>query len=243
MFALPPAEPPARVVAGVQVTWPLAKPETVLAPGSKLTVRIASKRRRAQVSFVRVNATGKGLATVARRTLRRGAFTVAVPPALGARYALRVTVAGRKRFSWVTTPPPLPAPIPEATPVPAAGPPPVPYCPNPQPPGSWPEPEVLLGPTPVRPGDTLAYSVTNRFNDAIRVMSGAVLARSTDPRPDWTGAATTLEGGASESRTFVIPDDLEPGTYVLGVAANAGECDIVYPDSAATSAPFEVLPG
>ena len=34
MVALPPAEPPARVVAGVQVSWPLSKPETSLSPGA-----------------------------------------------------------------------------------------------------------------------------------------------------------------------------------------------------------------
>ena len=102
MVALPPAAPPAPVVAGVQVSWPLSKHETVLSPGAKLTVRIVSKRRHAQVSFVRVNAAGKGLATVAKRTLRRGSFTATVPVATpGARYALRLTVAGRKRFSWV----------------------------------------------------------------------------------------------------------------------------------------------
>ena len=111
MVALPPAEPPARVVAGVQVSWPLSQPETSLSPGARLTVKVASKRRRSQVSFVRVNAAGKGLRTVAKRTLRRGSFTVSVPDATpGARYALRLTVAGRKRFSWVTTPPPSPVP-------------------------------------------------------------------------------------------------------------------------------------
>ena len=77
--ALPPAEPPARVVAGVQVTWPLSKSETSLSPGAKLTVKVASKRRRAHVSFVRVNAAGKGLATVARGGSRSPTWCCTVP--------------------------------------------------------------------------------------------------------------------------------------------------------------------
>ena len=118
--ALPPAEPPSRSVAGVHATWPLTAPETTLAPGAKLVVRVSSPRRRSQLSLVRVDARGRALRTIARKTLRSGTFTAQIPAAMpGARYALRLNVAGHKRWSWITTPvPAAPAPAPTSVPMP-----------------------------------------------------------------------------------------------------------------------------
>src|SRR5689334_12212247 len=74
--ALPPAEPPARVIAGVKVVWPLSEPATQLAPGTSLTVRVSSAKRRAAIALVRVNQQGRVLRRVAGKTLRTGSFTV-----------------------------------------------------------------------------------------------------------------------------------------------------------------------
>ena len=233
--ALPPAEPPARVVAGVQVTWPLSKPETSLAPGSKLTVRIASKRRRAQVSFIRVNAQGDGLATVAKRTLRRGSFTVTVPAATGARYALRLTVAGRKRFSWVTTPVPAPpAPAPHS------------FCGPNNPPQARADINGTVTPASatIQAGQTLAYTVGNTGPGIFTAAGAAVLVRegeSPPNRPDF-GPTTLLRAGEVSAQSTVIPADTAPGVYRLSAGISWASCDVI----AATrllSEPFEVLAG
>jgi hypothetical protein len=107
--ALPAAHPPARSVAGVKVTWPLQAAETSLAPGSKLAVKVRSSHRRAVVSLLRADARGIPTRLLARRTLRSGAFRVGLPADQGAVYQLRVVVAGKRYWSWITTPaPPTP---------------------------------------------------------------------------------------------------------------------------------------
>ena len=105
--------------AEAKITWPKT---TNVQPGAKLTVKVASKHRRAQLAFVRVSPR----ATLARKTLRTGRFTVTVPAGAGVTYELRATVAGRrtiKRFTTPTAPPvgvpaPIVAPAPGATPTP-----------------------------------------------------------------------------------------------------------------------------
>ena len=233
MVALPPAEPPARVVSGVRITWPLAKPETVLEPGSKLTVRIASKRRRAKVSFVRVNTAGKGLATVARRTLRRGSFTVTVPSATpGARYALRLSVAGRKRFSWVTTPvPPILAP---ATPVPVPVPAPtsISFCGPLSPPQDIGDinPTLTLTSATVAAGETLALTVGNAGPGIFSVGGSAWLVpEGQDPWPfgNVSGTSTTLRPAEATQRSLLVPVGTAPGRYRVAAPITFQSCDVI----------------
>ncbi|MDA0173488.1 hypothetical protein OJ998_30570 [Solirubrobacter taibaiensis] len=107
--------------AEAKVTWPKL---TNVQPGAKLTVKVTSKQRRAQLAFVRVSPR----ATLARKTLRNGRFTVTVPKGDGVTYELRSTVAGRrtvKRFT-TPTPPPAGAPAPIVAPAPTPTPSPVP---------------------------------------------------------------------------------------------------------------------
>ena len=81
---------PAHAAPPVKVTWPKT---TNVQPGAKLTVQVASKQRRAQLAFIRVSPR----ATLARKTLRNGRFTVTVPAGAGVTYELRSTVAGARR--------------------------------------------------------------------------------------------------------------------------------------------------
>jgi hypothetical protein len=246
MVALPPAEPPARVVAGVQVSWPLSKPETELAPGAKLTVRVASKRRRAQLSFVRVNAAGKGLSTVAKRTLRRGSFTVTVPVATaGARYALRLNVAGRKRFSWVTIPvPPIPAPAaPVATPTPTS----ISLCGPSSPPQHVGDinPTLTLASTTVAAGETLALTVGNAGPGTFSVGGSAWLVpEGQNPWPfgNLSGTSTTLRAAEATQRSLLVPIGTAPGRYRVAAPITFQSCDVIATQPE-LSEPIEVLPG
>lgn len=250
MVALPPAEPPARVVSGVRVMWPLAKAETVLEPGSTLTVRIASKRRRAKLSFVRVNASGKGLATVARRTLRRGSFTVTVPNATpGARYALRLTVAGRKRFSWVTTPVPvIPAPVaaPPVAPSPTPAPPPtlLPFCGEGNPPQRLEDINATVSPAAmtVRAGETLDYTTTNLGPGVFSVTGAAAVVPDGETASSFTEEErpyTRLVAGESAQRAITVPADTAPGMYRLHTSDMFVSCDVIG-GQRFVSEPFEV---
>jgi hypothetical protein len=244
MVALPPAEPPARVVAGVQVTWPLTKSETELAPGAKLTIRVASKRRSAKLSFVRVNASGKALSTVARRTLRRGSFTVTVPNAAGARYALRVTVAGRKRFSWVTTPaavaPAPPAPTPAPTPVPLS------FCPD-TPPQTSADINARITPASptVKAGETLAFEITNAGPGGFTALGAAkVVPDGQAATAYWVSEApmTGLRPGESAQRSVLVPAGTTPGMYRIQTEVIWAQCDMLL-FKAFAGGTFEVLPG
>jgi hypothetical protein len=79
---------PAAAQASVKITWP--RPATVEA-GTKVKVKIRSDRP-VRVALVRESASGRIMRTLARRTLRTGTFTVAVP--VGG-HALRVTSGKR----------------------------------------------------------------------------------------------------------------------------------------------------
>jgi hypothetical protein len=242
--ALPPAHPPAPAVAGVHITWPLSKAETTLSPGATLTVRVSSARRTAEVSFVRVNAQGKGLGLVAQRALRRGTFTVKVPSgAPGARYALRVTVAGHKRWSWVTTPVPLtdvvvPAPVASPAPTPT----PLPFCgPEGELPSSAFRGEVRLGQPSIHAGETLAYTVANTGEGLFKVTGQSALHLATENPPTITWAdGISLEAGGTQDRTIPIAADAPPGTYRVAQTITIAQCDYVYP-AAMESPTFEVL--
>jgi hypothetical protein len=106
--ALPAAHPPDRAAlkaAGVRVTWPVAGSTASRGFGAKLSVKVVSKHARSRLALLRVNASGRPLRAVARRTLRSGTFSARVPRyPTGAVYELRLIVAGQTYSSWITTP-------------------------------------------------------------------------------------------------------------------------------------------
>jgi hypothetical protein len=241
MLALPPAEPPSRSVAGVHVTWPLTAPETTLAPGTKLVVRVSSPRRRAQLSLVRVDARGRALRSIARRTLRKGTFTAQVPAAVaGARYALRLNVAGHRPWSWIMTPVPVaPTPVAAPTPEPKA----LSYC------GEvwWPwnafAATVATRATTVTAGEPLAYTVSNTgqgpMGDTGRyeLQPEGQFTRSWGRPGDHDGA---LPAGASAEHVVTVPADTEPGRYRVLHFLSYASCD-VSAQGPFRSEPFEVV--
>jgi hypothetical protein len=247
--ALPPAAPPARVVAGVTVTWPLSKPVTSVTPGASLTVRIASKRRSAKVSLVRVNADGRILGLIAAKTLRTGAFTVTVPRVYGAHFSLRLTVAGHKRWSWIRTRPlgvpidRVSEPVPSATPTPTPTPTPAPSCgPESEPPASAFRGQVQTGASTVAAGSALSYTLENVGEGDLYPTDRVVLlpaGDSSDTLPADAGAL--LAPGASLTRSLTISADTPPGLYFLRQTVVVKRCDYAYP-MGVNSPLFEVTP-
>ena len=201
------------------------------------------------MSFVRTNSSGRAMRVVARRTLRTGTFAVKVPAAtVAARYALRIEVAGHRRFSWVTTPAPAPA-TPAPAPVPAAT-----ATPEPQPisvcgdrtdrPWSAFQGAVRLAAARIRAGETLAYTLANVGQ--YELLDDQRQQLITDPPTKsygWGhgGPYLVLNAGASREYTIAIPADTTPGFYRLlhEITVNA-TCDAPVP-SIVKSEPFEVL--
>jgi hypothetical protein len=82
LLAFAPAAHASRL-GGAEITWPA---KSVVQPGEKVTVKIASKHRRARVALLFENRALK------RATLRNGTFTATIPPGYGKVYRLRVRV-------------------------------------------------------------------------------------------------------------------------------------------------------
>jgi len=72
---------------------------TQVSPGAKLSVKVRSPRRRVTVSLHRAGISGHLGKTVAKRTLRNGTFRV--PTKVEGIYALRLSVAGKRYWSWL----------------------------------------------------------------------------------------------------------------------------------------------
>jgi hypothetical protein len=238
------------VVAGVQVTWPLSKPVTSLAPGASLTVRISSKWRSAKVSLVRVNADGRGLGMVATKTLRKGSFTVTIPSnAPGRSYALRLAVAGHKRWSWITTPtggsdqalPSQPVPAAAATPTPTPTT-PAPFCgPEGELPASAFRAQVQPGAATVAAGSPLSYTIGNVGEGKLYPADGIDLVPEGSAGTAQAVGATLLAPGASLTRSLTIPAATPPGRYYLRQTVAITQCDYIY-TVGFNSPVFEVTP-
>jgi hypothetical protein len=71
-----------------------------MTPGDVVSVSVRAGRHPVTIALVRVDSNGIGLKTVARKILRRGVFRVQLPPRFN-QYALRLTVAGHRRWSWI----------------------------------------------------------------------------------------------------------------------------------------------
>jgi hypothetical protein len=249
MLALPPAEPPAQSLAGVHVTWPLKAAETTLAPGAKLVVRVSSPRRRAQLSLVRVDARGRALRTITRRTLRKGTFTAMVTAATpGARYALRLNVGALKRWSWITTPRPAapappPAPVPVATPAPTVEPKPLGFCGEVWWPWSAFAASVATSVTTVTAGEPLTYTVTNTGQGPMGDTGRFELQPEDQLSHGWGKPGDhggSLPAGESAEHEITIPADTEPGRYRVLHFLEYASCDMVA-QGPFRSEPFEVV--
>jgi hypothetical protein len=210
--ALPPAHPPAKKVAGVRITWP---PLTTVKAGTIVGVKVSSSYRRSELSLLRVDAAGHPVRRLVRDTMLSGTFSVTIPPGPpGARYQLRLVVAGKRYWSWLTTPAATAA-------VPAA---PV-VIPAPQP-----EQECASGPatgelrianTSVAPGGILPYELVNTGSTCVWVSPGWRLERqqgdgtwaSVPAEYFFPSIAERLRPGASYSEQAMIPADAVPGAY------------------------------
>jgi hypothetical protein len=134
LFALPaaaraalpaprPPDPDTLRAAGVAVSWPV-QGDVAFAPGDRVAVRVralAEGSPEARVSLVRVNRSGRVLRGVASQSLRAGVFSARLPDLPAARYALRLDIAGKRFYSWITAAgaPGSPVPGPLAPPHPS----------------------------------------------------------------------------------------------------------------------------
>jgi hypothetical protein len=212
--ALPPAHPPAKKVAGVRVSWP---PLTTVKAGTIVGVKVSSAHRRSQLSLLRVDAAGRPVRALFRDTLLSGTFSVTIPPApAGARYELRLEVAGKRYWSWLTTP--------TATPVLAA--PVMIPAPQPEPQTCTSGPavgELRIANTSVAPGGLLSYMLVNTGTTCLWAGPSWALERQLGDG-SWTAVETDavfttevqqLRPGAAYSKQAMVPADAPPGSYRL----------------------------
>ena len=227
------------MVAGVRVTWPVTKAETSLAPGTKIVVRVSSSKRRSQLSLARVDASGRTMRVIARKTLRSGTFSATLPAAAPARYALRLGLAGRQYRSWITTPAPAPSPAP---PKPAPAPTSVSYCGSTPPlPTSEFRAEVHVQTTSVQAGQSLAYTVVSLGKGTINDSASHILAA--DPATGILGpfgaTYTPMTQGVPVAYTQDVPLDTAPGRYRILHTVSWANCDTIS-TAPMQSEPFEV---
>lgn len=198
---------PAAAQASLKVTWPQQR---TYAPGETLAVKVVSSKP-VRAALVRESARGKVMRTVARRTLRRGTFSAAVPTA--GRYSLRI--ANRARVVSVVAP--APPPPPPATPLPVPLPPTSCYVPT----GD--RAELRLGATTVQPGGTLPFELVNTSTECLMAGVGYAFERRLEDGT-WTPVRTNqifitigilVPAGTSYAKTAQIPGDFAPGTYRL----------------------------
>jgi hypothetical protein len=246
--ALPPAEPPPGQLGALRISWPLAKPTTTVAPGTRRQVRVAVgpapsaratraaelRRLRAQIELVRASATGRPLRRVGTASLRTGRATVRVPRASAtARYALRLRIGGRRWWSWIVASAPASAPAGE-TPgaCPAAG---------------VSDGRLVVAPASGRVGDRFTWTIVNTGTTCL---TGGVDYRWERLQPDGTWAPVEAAHPAPAVPVIVRPGAADPGPTATGFVwpeLQPGPHRLVVrvsgPDRALTlTAPFEVLP-
>lgn len=210
----------------MKITW---IKQTHVAPGTKLSVEVRSSKRRAQLAFTTWSP-GSKRTVLARKTLRNGTFSVVVPSAAGAIYELRITVAGRRYGSRITTPtvaqppamPTVPAPVATPTPTPLA------LCDGPALPFAA---ELQLGSDTVRAGEPLSYALVNTgqrtFSDTLEAFVAREDRRGSvqlAPR----GLGGEVKAGERHAHQVVIPADTVPGRYRLSHGVAHSECDVAW---------------
>lgn len=233
LLALPAAaaaqEPDARLPSkqalrgtGVRVAWPLGE-RAQMPAGSALRVRVIQRRagrRRVTVSLVRYTPSGRPRATEQRRVLRRGVATLRVPEAAATIYQLRLSVAGRRYWSWVETPQ---APDQVVTNPPASDPPPP--C-SPQAQRGISAAQMALMTSSGRVDDRIRYTITNTGERCVELRSEYVWERQQAggswtpvPRPEpYPPRPAVVEvvvpGQTREFGAWVWPT-LQPGRHRL----------------------------
>ena len=194
---LPRAHPPSASVAGAHVKWPLTKSQTQMTPGDGVSVRVHASRHPVTIALVRVNNNGTGLKTVARKTLRRGVFRVRLPPRFS-QYALRLTVAGHRRWSWINATTCLPSDKASAA-------------------------TLTLGATSVAPGALLPFTVANTGGGCLFTDDGATLQQQLPdgtwktqlPSRDHSSPVRLVFPGSSSPFTAEVAPEFPAGTYRL----------------------------
>jgi hypothetical protein len=193
--ALPPANPPEKLPAGTLVHWPVKHQVTVIEPGAKLTISVRSSRRPVTVSLNRAGISGRVFQSVAKRTLRRGTYTIKAREK--GIFALRLTVAGKRYWSWVVVGKDI--------------------C------YQFGDTAQLRLPTPtVATGGTLAYEIVNTSAGCL-VVGHVYGIEQLRPDGTWTTAVPLqgtlagfwLGGGQTFARTAQIPATLAVGAYRL----------------------------
>ncbi|MBE2317142.1 hypothetical protein DVA67_014265 [Solirubrobacter sp. CPCC 204708] len=204
------AKAPPKSVAGVKISWPK---QSEVSPGGELSVKVRSDKRRAQLAFLSATPGAKRV-LLARKTLRNGTFTVTVPTAADARYELRITVAGRRYSSTISTPS---APAPATPPAPAAATPQAPDCAEPST-----SVELRLQATTVAPGGRLPYQLVNLSSTCHMHTGSAFTLERRQPDGTWASAelpyAFTMVGFivpplGTFDKGVQVPADFAPGTY------------------------------
>lgn len=219
-IAATPAKAPPRTVSGVKISWPQV---TEVAPGTKLSVKVRSAKRRSQLAFLSVTP-GAKRAVLAKKTLRSGTFSVTVPSAAGASYELRITVAGKRYASTITTRAPAPTPPPVSSPAP---PPPLPFCTGPRLPFAA---EVRADTTTVRAGESVAYTLVNTGQRPFANMQvGHLYADGVpgDYRVQYPEAPFVLHAGEQQTHQLTVPANTVPGRYRIAHSVQHADCDVV----------------
>ncbi len=203
---------PPLETARVQIKWPS---ERSFAAGERVSVKVVSRRHPARVALVRTTARGHVMRTVARRTLRDGTLRATLSK-LG-RYALRVTVGGRRWQREITV-----------------------SCAR----MTGDRAELRVATATVRAGEALPYEVVNASTGCITIGVGYAFERL---QPDGTWAPVLpygifpalgikLSPGTAYAKRATVPADAPPGSYrLLDDAFGA-------PARINLVAPFEVVP-
>lgn len=239
---MPAANPPKKSAlraVGLRISWPISASEVNLRPGTRLVVRVSrvrgarTRRPKARIKLVRVDARGRAIKAVARRAMRAGTFVVRLPSRAGARYALRLAVGKQRYWSWIATSEPA-APVLEPI-LPLSA------CPRPGPSAG----HARVDPPTGRSWDRLTVSLTNTGSSCLtggvgygweRQLAGG---RWEEVRPD-PYPAPALPFGAAPGQTsthgaFVWPE-LDPGPHRLVKTVEGNDGPLLL------SARFEVLP-
>jgi len=213
---------PAAQAASVKVTWPSTRE---LSPGATVSVTVAAKRA-VKLSIVRTNAAGTPIATVARRSLKRGTLSARLDRV--GTYAVRVGERSRKLAVLAPpAPPSIPAPLPSAPVMIDSA-----DCVR----ATNPTVTVLPIP-PVTVGTSFSYVVQSTSDGCILMGLSHGLehlqADGTWKQVPWDlvfpAMAVLIQPGATDQRGVHIPADAAPGSY-----------RIIQP-FAAEPAPFEVV--
>lgn len=245
---------------GLDVTWPLRTGSQSVAPNTTLRVRVRPRAGRrvtpVLLVFSEVTASGKHRRRLLERRVRRGTFTVVVPAAGGAHYALTLKAGKRTYRSWVRTPSSPTASQDGYVPTPAPGD-YRPVAPGPGPPWTCGDPAatttvaVTLSATTVRPGGWLMYTLRNTGTACLRTGPEGSLEQLVDgqwtPSPVWREPkplAFGLTPGGALDNGFTIWGDTPPGRYRVTVRADVvADFGTVAPIGVtAASAEFDVLP-